>query len=204
MSERSVSSRLQPVAMLIALCLLFTPFVFARDECSAEIHAELQGQDETDDRIRLRFEVDIAVATSCSTVDYDLILEVMLPDMQWKSIRKPRRVEIQDGLASEVVEHQMTADLKLMSHRVMLVGCDGCSTRVTESSEPLHRRLQSSACLVGEPAVNEVSFPFVQACPNLLLDHLDAIALDHGKRPLRISTVRFGSLHRPRQYVLRW
>jgi hypothetical protein len=93
-------------------------------ECGAELSAELMDKREADGVVRFRFAVEIKADESCAELAYDFLVEEMLPNRQAKTIRKPRRVELQQGSLSEIVEHSMTSDLELLGFEVQLVDCD--------------------------------------------------------------------------------
>lgn len=111
-------------AVALALCLVLVSPVSARQECEVEISAEVKTSEENDGRVRHEFDVQLTAGGECSMIAYDLILEVMLPNLQWKSIRLARQVELDGGSATDVVEHLTTSDLELLSHRTLIVSCD--------------------------------------------------------------------------------
>jgi hypothetical protein len=94
--------------------------------CVAEITSALQGQQETDDGVRMEFVVDLTSKEECASATYDLILVELLPNGQWKSVRKTRRIELKAGVASDLVEHVMASDLKLLEHEARVVECARC------------------------------------------------------------------------------
>jgi hypothetical protein len=123
-----------PLLTLVALCLSVAPAGMADDEfppreCKPDFQVELENRTESDEVVRLDFRVDLTTAESCAEVGYDLIVEELLPNGQWKSYRLRRHVAARDGVASQVVEHTMSTDLKLLGHRVLLVECRLCEAR---------------------------------------------------------------------------
>ncbi len=111
------------IAAALSLCVVLVSPASAREECEVEISTEVQTSEESDERVRHEFEVQLTAGGECSAVAYDLILEVMLPNLQWKSIRLARQVELDDGSATDLVDHRTTSDLKLLSHRTLIVSC---------------------------------------------------------------------------------
>ena len=113
------------ICLLAVLC--FAPALAAPEpeECGeAKLSVELLDQQEGDGQVRFRFEVKIEAGASCSALTYDFLVEEMLPNLQAKTVRQPRQVELKDGKLTEIVEHSMTTDLKLLGYDVDLVECD--------------------------------------------------------------------------------
>ena len=113
-------------AGLAILCGGDPPALAATGECVAEITAELKGQQKVDGGIRLRFEVELTSKTACISATYDMILVELLPNGQWKSVRLTRRIELTSGAATDLVEHVMASDLKLLEHEARVVECAPC------------------------------------------------------------------------------
>jgi hypothetical protein len=117
------------MALFLLLALLAgQPAPAAEQECIAEITAELRDRQETDEGIRLRFAVEVSSDVDCASATYDLILVELLPNGQWKSVRKSRQIELRGGEASDLVEHAMTADLRLLEHDARIVDCTRCKS----------------------------------------------------------------------------
>jgi len=93
-----------------------------------EITAGLEDQQKTDEGIRLHFAVELTSDDLCTSTTYDLILVELLPNGQWKSVRQTRQVELRNGEASDLVEHEMAPDLKLLEHEVRVVDCTRCKS----------------------------------------------------------------------------
>ena len=120
-------------ALLALLVLPPALSTSAQEECGVELSVELVDEQERENLIHFRFQVEIEANASCSALTYDFLLEEMLPNHQTKTIRKPRRVELEDGSLSEIVEHTMTSDLTLLGYEVQLVECD-CPAEESEAS----------------------------------------------------------------------
>jgi len=100
----------------------------AEQGCVAEITAELQDQQRTDEGIRLMFTVELTSDQECASATYDLILVELLPNGQWKSVRKSRQIELRDGKANDRVEHAMAPDLRLLEHDARVIECTRCKS----------------------------------------------------------------------------
>ena len=122
----SIGHRLAVV--LIFVCLAGQPCMAAVQECVVEIRADLQDQQKTDEGIRLHFAVELSSDDLCASATYDLILVELLPNGQWKSVRQTRQVELSNGKASDLVEHEMAPDLKLLEHEARVVDCTRCKS----------------------------------------------------------------------------
>lgn len=107
---------------IIAIALSCCVASQAGEECAVDSSVTLEKQTEKDDDVTLEFRVDLTTEKDCSSVAYDLVLEVKLPNGQWKSLRIPRKAEIDNGSASETVDYKMT-DLELLEYHVGIVGC---------------------------------------------------------------------------------
>ena len=128
MAHRHPSIGHRLAVFLLFVCLAGQPLLAGAQECLVEITAELQDQQKTDLGIRLRFAVELTSDEDCASATYDLILVELLPNGQWKSVRKTRQVELRAGKASDLVEHEMTPDLKLLEHEVRVVDCARCKS----------------------------------------------------------------------------
>jgi hypothetical protein len=114
--------------LLFVLSLAAQPSLAAPRDCDAEITATLQGRHETDQGVKLEFAVELTSNEDCATATYDLILVELLPNGQWKSVRKTRKIQLETGAASDLVEHVMASDLKLLEHEARVVECGGCKS----------------------------------------------------------------------------
>ena len=128
MTRRCKSLGARLAVFLFVVCLAGQPSLAAAQECVAEITAELQGQHQIDEGVRLEFAVELTSKDDCASATYDLILVELLPNGQWKSVRKTRRIELKTGRASDLVEHVMSSDLKLLEHEARVVECVPCKS----------------------------------------------------------------------------
>lgn len=113
------------ILVAIVCCASFAALAMPR-ECAADPTVTLAGRTEEGDDVVLEFKVDFAAAEPCLAVAFDLVLELKLPNGQWKSIRIPGHAEIQDGASSQIVRHT-TTDLELLEYRVRIVDCSACA-----------------------------------------------------------------------------
>jgi len=113
---------------LFVICLAGQPSLAASQTCDAEISATLQDRQKTDEGVRLEFVVELTSTEECASATYDLILVELLPNGQWKSVRKTRRIELKAGVASDLVDHVMASDLKLLEHEARVVECARCKS----------------------------------------------------------------------------
>ena len=119
--------------ILWLVCSCFAPLAVAHDDfvesdCDADIEVELVDRSETDETIRLEYEVDMTSDAACAEVRYDLVVNELLPNGQWKSFRRSRSAALRNRSFSETVVHTMASDLKLLGHRVVLASCVRCET----------------------------------------------------------------------------
>ena len=127
MTHRYPSTAHRLAALLVLLCLAGHPVPAGSPDCVAEITAGLQDQQKTDEGVRLRFAIELTSDEVCASATYDLILVELLPNGQWKSVRETRSVELATGKASDLVEHLMAPDLKLLEHEARVVDCSRCN-----------------------------------------------------------------------------
>ena len=73
--------------MIVSLCLGGS--VAAQEECDATVAARLESTEEGMQVTEYRFRVDVEVSNDCAHVEYDLIVEELLPNGQTKKVRKP-------------------------------------------------------------------------------------------------------------------
>jgi hypothetical protein len=128
MADQSPSAGRHLAVVLILVGLAAQPSLVAAQECSAEIVAELQDRQKTDEGIRLQFAVELTSDESCASATYDLILVELLPNGQWKSVRNTRQIDLRNGEAGELFEHVMASDLKLLEHEARVVECTPCNS----------------------------------------------------------------------------
>ena len=96
------------------------------EECDASVEATLGTQEEGQNVVMLEFGVDVNVQTDCAHVEFDLIIEELMPNGQTKKIRIPRMVKLNDGSATMVVEHRMPSSHSLRSYEARIVQCQTC------------------------------------------------------------------------------
>jgi hypothetical protein len=128
MADRYRTLGVRLAVLIFATCVAGQPSLAAAKNCDAEISAALQGQQEVDEGVRLEFVVELTSKEDCASATYDLILVELLPNGQWKSVRKTRRIELKAGTASDLVEHVMASDLKLLEHEARVVECARCKS----------------------------------------------------------------------------
>ena len=113
--------------VFLLLVGLATPVAAESTECLGEIEATLETEDRQPDKVRLHFTVEVVTETPCAHVTYDLIIREMLPNLQWKSVRKTGRLKVHHGKGSDKVKHEMSPNLRIMGHSAEIVECDSCS-----------------------------------------------------------------------------
>lgn len=128
MAARTMTLGIRLAVLSVALCLTVQPSLAAPRNCDVEITAALQDRNETDAGVRLQFAIELTSNEGCASATYDLILVELLPNGQWKSVRKTRRIGLENGAASDLVEHEMASDLKLLEHEARVVECAGCKS----------------------------------------------------------------------------
>ncbi len=117
--------RILTVLSLVAFLVAFVPAAAMESDCKAETAVKLDKRTEENEAVRLEFLVDITTEESCSEITYDVVLDVKLPNGQWKSVRLSRQAEVSGGAFSGRVEHTMT-DLELLEYRAVPVSCSRC------------------------------------------------------------------------------
>ena len=81
----------------LAMCLFFAAGAVAEEECDATVEAQLESTDEGTEVTKYQFRVDIRVDDDCAEVEYDLIIEELLPNGHIKKVRKPGFAKLNDG-----------------------------------------------------------------------------------------------------------
>ena len=112
--------------LIVALALLGAQGARADEGCSAKVAAELASQEPSGKEVRLVFDVSLEASCACSSVTYDLVLEELLPNKQWKAVRETRTVEVHGATGTDRVEHRMSSDIKLIGHSVKAVESTTC------------------------------------------------------------------------------
>jgi hypothetical protein len=106
--------------------LLVSAAGFAQEsDCDAFAQATLETS-EKDQMTHLQFSVEVSTSESCAKIEYDLVLDVLLPNGQTKKERLPRFVKLNDGSLTETVRHQMPSSFKLRSYEAKVVSCVKC------------------------------------------------------------------------------
>ena len=83
--------------------------------------------DEQGDIQMLSFHCEVSTTENCAKIEYDLILDELLPNGQTKKERLPRLVDLSDGAYEEIVQHKIPASLQLSSYVAKIVSCQRCS-----------------------------------------------------------------------------
>lgn len=119
---------LSGTVLFIALPALLGLPARAADEraCTGEIQASLDREERDADKVRAHFVVEVRTEVACARVTYDLIVQELLPNLQWKSVRKTGRLETHKGTAKQKVEHVMGSGLRLLGHEAEIVSCVPC------------------------------------------------------------------------------
>ena len=115
-----------PALFLVLILGLFAaPAVMSQEDCDAFVDASLE-RNEQGEVTHLQFSVEVSTSESCAHIEYDLILEVLLPNGQTKKERIPRLVKLNDGSLNEMVRHEIQSSLRLLSHETKVVSCQKC------------------------------------------------------------------------------
>jgi hypothetical protein len=115
------------VAAFAISCLCLTVPAVAQEECEATVDAQLESTEEGSEVTEFQFRVDVRVDNDCAKVEYDLVIEELLPNGQTKKVRKPEFAKLNDGGFSALVEHRMSSDLELRDYRAKIVRCQVCT-----------------------------------------------------------------------------
>ena len=112
---------------VVALSLVSSPGGLAQEGgCEASVRATLD-TDEEGELKTLQFDVEVSTSESCANIEYDLILDELLPNGQTKSERLPRLVKLNDSGFTEIVRHQIPSSVELSSYEAKIVSCQRCS-----------------------------------------------------------------------------
>jgi hypothetical protein len=99
---------------------------FAQEsDCDAYAQATLETR-EQDQTTHLQFSVEVTTSESCAKIEYDLVLEILLPNQQTKKERLPRLVKLNDGSLTETVRHEMPSTFKLLGYEAKVLRCVKC------------------------------------------------------------------------------
>lgn len=111
----------------VVLSLVSSPSGLAQDGgCEASVQATLD-TDEEGNLQTLSFHCEVSTTENCAKIEYDLILDELLPNGQTKKERLPRLVKLNDGAYEEIVKHQIPASVELSNYEAKIVSCVRCS-----------------------------------------------------------------------------
>ena len=118
--------RAMTIPAFCGVLLLASAAGFAQEsDCDAFAQATLETS-EKDQTTHLQFSVELSTSESCAKIQYDLVLDVLLPNGQTKKERLPRFVKLNDGSLSEMVRHQIPSTFELRSYEAKVVSCSKC------------------------------------------------------------------------------
>jgi len=116
-------SRLIGITFITSLLCLAAPVaVLGEDDCTADVRATLEHEEQT----RLQFSVEVSTSASCAKIEYDLIIEEQTSDGQAKRVRKIRYVKLNDGSLTELVEHKLPPGHRMLSYEAKVEKCMPC------------------------------------------------------------------------------
>jgi hypothetical protein len=118
--------RTPAVLFVLVVGLFAAPTVLSQEDCEAYVNASLE-TNEQGEVTHLQFSVEVSTSESCARIEYDLILEELLPNGQTKKERIPRFVKLNDGDLNEMVRHEISSSLQLLNHEAKVVSCQKCS-----------------------------------------------------------------------------
>jgi hypothetical protein len=115
------------LGLAAALSLVSSPRILAQDgDCTASAEATLDTDEEGNIQM-LSFHVEVSTSENCAKIEYDLVLDELMPDGQTKKERLPRQVDHSDGSYEEIVQHKIPASFQLSSYQAKIVSCQRCS-----------------------------------------------------------------------------
>ena len=123
---RSYRSTILVLAGLLLAGLLSTTGLAQDGDCDAFAEATLDTSRQGE-VTKLQFSVEVSTSESCAQIEYDLILEELLPNGHTKKERIPRFVKLNDGWLTEIVDHEIPTSLELLNHEAKVVSCQKCS-----------------------------------------------------------------------------
>ena len=115
------------IAALVISLLCLTATTVAQEECDATVEADLESTNEGMEVTNFQFRVDVRVDNDCAQVEYDLIIEELLPNGHTKKIRKPGFAKLNDGSFSALIEHRMSSELEMLGYEAKIVKCQPCT-----------------------------------------------------------------------------
>lgn len=121
-----------PAVLLFGVLLLCAASAFAAEgeepsTCAVQAKVELASREPSEGTVRLVFDVRLDAQCECASVTYDLVLEELLPNKQWKAVRETRRIDLRGSAAEERVEHRMAADIELLGYSAKPVETTPCA-----------------------------------------------------------------------------
>ncbi len=119
------NTRTPALFLVLVLGLLAAPAALSQEDCEAFVDATLDTNEEGE-VTHLQFSVEVSTSESCAHIEYDLILEELLPNGQTKKERIPRFVKLNDGSLNEMVRHEIQSSLQLLNHEAKVVSCQKC------------------------------------------------------------------------------
>ena len=114
------------VSFVLVVSLLAAPSLLSQEDCTAYVNATLE-RSEQGEITQLEFDVEVSTSENCARIEYDIILDELLPNGQTKKERIPRFVKLNDGGYDEVVEHKIASSIQLLSHEAKIVSCQKCT-----------------------------------------------------------------------------
>jgi hypothetical protein len=98
----------------------------AESDCTATVQVSLAHEDHGDDVKHYQFEASISTSEDCAQIEWDLVIEELMPSGQTKKVRIPRRVKLDDGSLDEMVRYNMPASFEMLSYEGKIVECLKC------------------------------------------------------------------------------
>jgi len=118
--------RAMKISAICGVLLLASAAGFAQESnCDAFAQATLE-TNEQGQVTHLQFAVEVSTSESCAKIEYDLVLDELMPNGQTKKERLPRFVKLNDGDLNEVVRHEIPASFELRSYEAKVVSCVKC------------------------------------------------------------------------------
>ena len=114
------------ISAFFGVLLLASAAGFAQESnCDAFAQATLDTNEQGEVK-HLQFTVEVSTSESCAKIEYDLVLDELLPNGQTKKERLPRFVKLNDGSLTEMVRHEMPSTFELRSYEAKVVSCVKC------------------------------------------------------------------------------
>jgi len=114
------------ISAFFGLLVLASTAGFAQESnCDAFAQATLDTNEQGEVQ-HLQFSVEVSTSESCAKIEYDLVIDVLLPNGQTKKERLPRFVKLNDGSLTEMVRHEMPSSFELRSYEAKVVSCVKC------------------------------------------------------------------------------